>query len=62
MQVNEINTIINNEFMGHKIDCIIIQPPLIYTPEATVIMDFMRDIALNNLNKEAKFFWSNNES
>lgn len=54
MEINEINTIMNEEFMGHKIDGIIIQPPMKFTPEAIIIMDIMRDIAINNLNKEVE--------
>ena len=63
MNSEEIHKAFTEEFMGHKIDGVIIQQPdpiLDYDQDTSFVQDAWREMALNNLHDaalEVKFFW-----
>ena len=58
MNSDEIHKAFNETFMGHKIDGIIIAPPMTFTDDENeacrIVQEAYRDYALYNLNREAK--------
>lgn len=57
INTNEIHKVMSEEFMGHKVDGVIIAPPLELTPEIKLVSELWREYATRRLNEEAKFFW-----
>ena len=60
MNTNEIHKIFSEEFMGHKVDGMIIQPPepeFVPTEGYLAWEKFNREHALEQLDIEAKFVW-----
>ena len=53
MNTDELYKEMNQEFMGHGIDGIIIQPPFEWTENEKIIMEASRQLALERLNREA---------
>ena len=57
MDTNEIHKLFNEEFMGHKVDGMIIAPPMELSPAAELIEKIWREYAVSKLEQEAKYVW-----
>ena len=57
MDTNEIYKTMNEEFMGHGVNGVIIAKPLGETAEEKTFASIWREYATLKLEQEAKFFW-----
>jgi len=55
INTNEIHRIMSEEFMGHKVDGVIISPPMKLSPFGELVEKIWQEYAVNKLEQEAKY-------